>query len=187
MKLQETKTMSGLNEYLSQKRTALLERRAGIEAGKIAVHPIRTQARAENRSGIRRIRIRDFQIVSDSPPDFAGYDLGPGSPEILLGSLSSCLVYTWLIHAADQQLPVEDLEVEISGQMDARSGRPGFEDVPVYPHDISYRVKITSAADRAAVDAMDAEVRLLCPVLNLLSRATEIRGEIILTQPANAA
>ncbi|MFT3688343.1 OsmC family protein [Paenirhodobacter sp.] len=176
--------MPGLNEYLVQKRAALLKRREGIDAGEVGIHPIRTQARAESRSGIRRIRIRDFQIISDSPPSFAGYDLGPGSPEILLGSLSSCLVHTWLIHAADQQLPLEDLEVEVNGQMDARAGRPGFEDVPVHPHEISYRVKITSPADRAAVAAVEQAVLRFCPVLNLLSRATEVRGEVVLTHPA---
>ena len=33
--------------------------------------------KAEGRSGVRRIRIRDFQIISDSGPDFAGYNSGP--------------------------------------------------------------------------------------------------------------
>ena len=38
--------------------------------------------RAMGRSGIREIRIRDFQIISDSKPDLAGYDLGPGADDL---------------------------------------------------------------------------------------------------------
>lgn len=177
--------MSDLQNYLVRKRASLLARRAGIERGEITIHPITTHARAEGLSGIRRIRIRDFQIVSDSPASFAGYDLGPGSPEILLGSLSSCLVHTWLIHAADQQVPLDALEVKVTGQLDARAGRPGFEQVPVYPHDITYRVDVTSPADRGAIDAVDQAVQRLCPVLNLLIRATDVRGVVkLIPSPA---
>lgn len=43
-------------------------------------HKLRARTKAEERSGVRRIRIRHHQILSDSPPDFAGYDLGPASP-----------------------------------------------------------------------------------------------------------
>lgn len=179
--------MSDLKEYLKQKREALLRRRRGIEAGAIAVNPLSARATAEARSGIRRIRIRDFQIVSDSPSSFAGYDLGPGSPEILLGSLASCLVHTYLIHAADQQVPLEHIEVEVTGQMDARTGRPGFEDVPVYPHDIAYRVQIATGAAQDRIDEVTQAVERLCPVLNLLRRATDVRGDVVLSQPANAA
>lgn len=85
--------MSDLKEYLAQKRDAVLRRRA--HARSEGAHPLRlqAQAQAEGRSGVRRIRIRGFQVISDSLPDFAGYDLGPSSPELLLGALSSCLTH----------------------------------------------------------------------------------------------
>ncbi|MDD2868415.1 OsmC family protein [Neomegalonema sp.] len=175
--------MSDLQDYLVQKREALLERRAAVAAGGLGVTPFTAQARAEGRSGVRRIRIRDHQIVSDSPPSFAGYDLGPGSPEILLGSLASCLTHTWLIHAADQRLPLESVEAEARGRLDARAGTPGFEDVPVHPHEISFTVRVLSSASPEAVAAVEAAVRKFCPILNLLGRAVEIRGELIHETP----
>ena len=51
-----------------------------------------SMAATEGHSGVRRIRIRDFRVISDSPPDFAGYSLGPPSPELLLGAISGCRV-----------------------------------------------------------------------------------------------
>ena len=74
--------MSTLREYLVQKREALLARRARARAAGAAPHTLTARVRAEGRSGVRRIRIRDFQTLSDSPPDFAGYNFGPGSPEL---------------------------------------------------------------------------------------------------------
>ena len=99
--------MSTLREYLSQKRAALLACREAAKANGQGSHKLQAKVTAEGRSGVRRIRIRDFQILSDSPPDFAGYNLGPGSPELQLGVLGSCLTHIFLIQAADRQVPLD--------------------------------------------------------------------------------
>src|SRR5215210_8840944 len=117
--------MSSLREYLVQKRDVLLARRAKAKTEGAGPHEITANVKAEGRSGVRRIRIRDFQILSDSPPDFAGYDFGPGSPELQLGVLGSCLTHIFLIQAADRQVPLDSLEVEVAADMDYRAGRPG--------------------------------------------------------------
>jgi len=170
--------MSTLNDYLIQKRDALQHVVARATAPGYQPHPISARVRAEGRSRVRRIRVRDFQIVSDSPPDFAGYDLGPSSPEIVLGGLGSCLTHTWLIQVAAHQLPLESLEVELSGQIDARAGKPGYEHVPVYPHNLSYTVHLRSPASAAAVDTVRAAVERTCPILNLLRHPQPIAGTI---------
>ena len=77
--------MSTLNEYLGQKRTALFARREKAEAGESSVSEFKAHVAAEGRSGIRHIQIRQHHIISDSKYDFAGYDLGPGSPELPVG------------------------------------------------------------------------------------------------------
>lgn len=81
--------MSDLLEYLAQKRGALVARTKSITSGSLAAQSLRASVTAEGRSGVRRIRIRDFQVLTDSPPDFAGYDLGPSSR---LSCSSACSV-----------------------------------------------------------------------------------------------
>ena len=90
--------MSTLREYLDQKREAILTRRAKAAAGDGPAGPLQLAANvtAEGRTGVRRIRIRDFQILADTPPDFAGFNFGPGSPELQLGVLG---------HLPDPHLP----------------------------------------------------------------------------------
>ena len=92
--------MSSLDEYLGGKRPAIAAHWSCIAAGDGVPMTLTAQVRAEGRSGIRRIRIRDFQVISDSDAHFAGYDLGPSSPELQLGVLGSCLTHTFLIQAA---------------------------------------------------------------------------------------
>ena len=172
--------MSNLREYLLQKRAALLEGRekAATEDGP---HRLLAKVTAEGRSGVRRIRIREHQILSDSDPHFAGYNFGPGSPELLLGALGSCLTHIFLIQAADRQVPLDLLEVEVRCQLEPRAGQEGFEHVPRYPHNIEYTVQLESPASADEIASLHAAVEAVCPVLNLLINPQEIKGSVALT------
>lgn len=172
--------MSTLNEYLSQKREAIEQRKLNPTT---TPHVLEAQVRAEGRSGVRRIRIRDFQVISDSGPDFAGYNLGPSSPELQLGVLGSCLTHVYLIRAAEQGVSLDSLEVEVSGQIDPRAGQPGYEDVPIYPHNITYTVHVASPAAEDAITALHQAVERTCPILNLLINPQQIRGRVVHTAP----
>jgi uncharacterized OsmC-like protein len=179
--------MSHLNDYLAEKRTAVLARNAAIEAGTAQPAQLKATVRAEGRSGVRRLRIRDHQIISDSPPDFAGYNLGPSSPELQLGVLGTCVTHIFLIQAAERQVPLESLEVEVTGIIDPRGGKPGHEQTPIWPHQIGYTVHIDSPASRADIDALFEAVERNCPILNLLRNPQTIWAEVKLTNSkANA-
>ena len=170
--------MSTLNEYLAEKRLALAARQERLAVGEAQPHTLRAAVSAEGRSGVRRIRIRDFQVISDSGPDFAGYNLGPSSPELQLGVLGSCLTHVFLIQAARLEVPLESLEVEVSGEMDPRAGRPGFEDVPVYPHNLRYTVRVVSPAAPDTIAELHEAVERACPILNLLVNPQQIAGVV---------
>ena len=186
--------MSHLNDYLAEKREAVLARNAAIEAGTAQPLQLKAHVRAEGRSGVRRLRIRDHQVISDSPPDFAGYNLGPSSPELQLGVLGTCVTHIFLIQAAQRQVPLQSLEVEVTGIIDPRGGRPGHESTPIWPHEIGYTVHIDSPASRADIDALFEAVERSCPILNLLRNPQAIKADVKLvnsqqqqTQQAEAA
>ncbi|MCS7464161.1 OsmC family protein [Paenibacillus doosanensis] len=176
--------MSTLNEYLLQKREASIARREKAQNDpNLQPNRFGAKVRAKGRSGVREIRIRDFQIISDSPADFAGYDLGPSSPELQLGVLGSCLTHITLIQAAERGVKLESLEVEVTGQQHPLAGRPGYEDIPIYPHNIEYKLTIVSPEPQETIDRLHEAVEKACPVLNLLANPQIITGEVILTAP----
>ncbi|MGU3406465.1 OsmC family protein [Methylobacterium brachiatum] len=168
--------MADIDAYLDEKRRALAARDARIRRGEVSPVPLTARATVEGGSGVRRIGIRRHAIVSDSAPDFAGFDLGPGSPELQLGVLGSCLAHTILIQAALQAIPITALEVAVTGTFDPRAGSDGFEDIPVHPQDLAYTVQIDSPADPAVIAALQVRVEKACPILNLLRQPQIVGG-----------
>lgn len=171
---------TGLRAYLAVKRSALLARREALRADPpSAPNRLRARAEAGQRTGVRRVRIRHHQIISDSPADFAGDDLGPASPEVQLGVLSSCLTHIFLIQAADLQVPLDSLEVEVEADQDPRAGEPGFEQVPIYPHNITYTVHVSSPAAPERIRELHESVERTCPIYNLLLNPQSIAGRVL--------
>lgn len=169
--------MSNLDGYLTAKREALIRRNAR-DPETLKTETIMARTVAEGRSGVRHIRIRDHNILSDSPPDFAGFNLGPASPEIFIGSLSSCLTHIFLIHAADRQISLKRLEVEVKADVDVRGGKPGYEDVPFYPFNIRYEVEIDSSNSKEEIEELSRVVEEKCPVLNLIRNPQQLNGSV---------
>ncbi|MGN3963085.1 OsmC family protein [Burkholderia gladioli] len=171
--------MSTLNDYLIQKREVWLTRReAARQDPALAPNRLKANVRALGRSGVREIRIRDFQVISDSPEDFAGYNLGPASPELQLGVLGSCLTHITLIQAAERQLRIDAIEVEVTGEQHPLAQQPGFEQFPIFPHNIRYTLEIVSPEAPETIRALHEAVEAVCPIFNLLRQPQTIVGEL---------
>jgi uncharacterized OsmC-like protein len=171
--------MTTLNEYLVQKRAAwLAKREAGRKDANIAPIQLKANVRALGRSGIREIRIREFQMISDSPQDFAGYNLGPASPEIQLGVLGSCITHITLIQAAERELRIDSIDVEVTGEQHQFAQQPGFEHVPIFPHNIHYTLDIVSSETPETIRSLLDAVEAACPIFNLLKNPQTITSEL---------
>lgn len=171
--------IAGLQEYLRDKRIAVLALKEKVEAGERTSRRLRVETTAEGRSGVRRIRVDGHQIIMDSPAELAGNDLGPSSQGLLLGVLSSCITHITLIQASLLEVPLDGVKTEVTATQDPRAGTAGFEDVPIYPHDIEYTIRVDSSASDEVLGNLHAEVEKNCPIYNFLSRAHDIRGTLI--------
>lgn len=169
--------MSALSEFLEQKRSAWLSLQAR-PVEEVEPVPLAAHVAAEGRSGVRRLRIRDFQIVADSGANMAGHDLGPSSPESQLGVLASCLAHTFLIQAADREIVLDALDVTVTATMDARASLPGNEHLPRYPYDIRYVAVVESPADDETLADLQRQVETVCPILQLLRQPQTITGTV---------
>lgn len=177
--------MTTLRDYLVQKRKVMAEREASIEAGTAVPNPMSCVTTVEGRSGVRRIRVRDFQFITDSPTNFAGYDLAPTSPEYFLASLGSCVAHSVLMVAARLDLLLDHVEVRATGTLDPRGGYPGHEDIPVEPHDLAYSIGVRGDLTPDDADRLRKEVERTCPILRLVRRGNDIVGSIDLLPAAS--
>ncbi|MFD0589459.1 OsmC family protein [Paenibacillus sp. GCM10027627] len=176
--------MSKLNEYLQDKKEALDARNERFAEESVVVsQQLKAGVRVAGRSGVREIRIRDFQVISDSGPDFAGHQLGPGSPELQLGVLGSCLSHITLIQAASRGVPLDAVEAEVTGDFHPLGGKPGYEHIPVYLYNISYTLRIESSATAEQLAELHDAVEVACPILNLLQQPQQVSGTLVHVRP----
>ena len=160
-----------LKDYLRQKDAAM---RAAAHARPLPGEwreTVSATCVADDVTGVRKLRIRDWQMVSDSGPAFGGWGLGPSSPELLCGVISTCLTHTYEIGAAMLGIPVQRIEVRVTAENnDARFVGIETADPPV-PFNIEASVSL------AAPDASPADVEALhayaerCPLTNLIRTA----------------
>ncbi|MDR1887617.1 MAG: OsmC family protein [Prevotellaceae bacterium] len=191
----------GLREYLKYKRAALLWRqnrgggdsradnssdtaRAGRQR---AARPQldRLHVEVDPASGARRLHIRHFNLLHDNPAYLAGSDLGPSAHEHQLGVLTSCITHITEIQAASREIVLDSLSISIEGTLDPRAGRPGFEDVPPYLHNIRYTVHVRSPHTYEEIVALRDAVEAVCPIYNLILSEQKIEGRIVRDNPDN--
>ena len=191
----------GLREYLKYKRIAVLWRqdrskanqgKPGPEAPKTGQkadkqpEPDRLHVEVDPATGVRRLHIRYFNLIHDNPAYLAGNDLGPSSNEHQLGVITSCITHITEIQAATLNVVLDSLSVSVEGTLDLRAGRPGFEDVKPYLHDIHYTLHVRSPQPYKDIVALHDSVEAVCPIYNLVisgQGGSKIRGRIVRGNP----
>jgi uncharacterized OsmC-like protein len=168
--------MWNLPEYLERKRALVDAYRAQLGAQASAPTPLRASVSVAAGSGVRPARIRDHTVTSDSGAALGGYGLGPSAPELLLAALASCLAHSALVIAADRELRFDELEVEVTGQLDYRGTLGVGADAPVQPTGIAYTLRFAGAVSDEAIAAVQADLERLCPVLLALTTPLTVTG-----------
>ena len=172
--------MSGLRDYLGDKKTAVTAARERVAQSTPAPKRIEAKVRVEGRSGVRRVPVRGHQFLTDSGPELGGFDLGPSPVETLLSALGGCLVHTSISQAAVRIIPLDSLEITVSATSDPRAGHPAHPDIPVHPREIAYEVRITSP-ERQERTARLVEAEKVCHSTSLLVNPQSVTGSVVVT------
>ncbi len=192
----------GLRDYLKYKRIAYLwrqdqgkaeqskspskkqEDKPPVRAAKPQLDNLHVEV--DPVTGVRRLHIRYFNLIHDNPSNFGGSDLGPSSSEHQLGVITSCITHITEIQAAAQSVVLDSLSVSVEGTIDPRAGRPGFENVKPYLHDIHYVWHVRSPQPYSDLVALRDSVEAVCPIYNLVisgQGGRKIKGRIVRGNP----
>lgn len=167
--------MTGLREYLIDKAAAI----RGLAAAKPNAadwrESVSATCLADDRTGVRKLRIRDWQFIGDSGPGFGGFSLGPSSPELLCGVISTCLTHTYEIGACLMGIPLERIEVHVTAlNNDARFGGLETDDPPV-PFELTATVRLEAPdVERVRLDELHAYASANCPLTNLIRNGAPV-------------
>jgi uncharacterized OsmC-like protein len=125
--------------------------------------------------GVRtEIRVGRHSVVVDEPPALAGADAAPNPVEAALVGLLSCQVVTYRFWAVQLGIPLDDVEVDVEGDLDVRgffgldsAVRPGFGEVRV-------AVRLSGPAPAEDYRRLHETVDEHCPVLDLFRNSTPV-------------
>jgi uncharacterized OsmC-like protein len=165
----------GLRDYIRHKGEALRAAAIRRPRGEDWHETIEATVVADDRTGVRKLRIRDWQFIGDSGADFGGANLGPSSPELLCGVIGTCLAHTYLIGAATLGILVDGVAVRVTAENnDARFLGIETSD-PAVPFNLTAYVTIeageATTADVATLHRYAAE---RCPLSNLIRTANPV-------------
>jgi uncharacterized OsmC-like protein len=170
----------GLRHNLEQKASAMRAAADTRPHGEDWREHIEAICRADDASGVRKVDVGGWKLLSDSGPSFGGWGLGPSSPELLCAVVSTCLTHTYLIGAATLGIPVDTVEVRVSADNnDARFVGVETSDPPL-PFNLVATVYLDAAdATDEQRDALHEYARTRCPLTMLLRepQSIEIRVE----------
>lgn len=169
----------GLRDYLRQKAASMRAAATAQPSGDGWRQEVSATCVADDLTGVRKLRIRDWQMVSDSGPAFGGWSLGPSSPELLCGVLSTCLTHTYEIGAATLGVPLDRIEIRVSA-LNNDAGFLGLKSSdPVTPFTMRANIRAES------VDATSEQLAALhqfaaerCPLTQLVRTPNELTLEV---------
>ena len=171
--------MPGLPAYLRNKAEAMAAAAARYGSGDAARETIAAECSATDLTGVRRIRIRDFQLLSDSGPAFGGFGLGPSSPELLLGVLASCLTHMYLIGAANRGLSLDSVNVRLQAENNDAALLGLATSDPPLPFNIRAFVRVESNAPAADIAALHEYVEAACPLTKIIREPNPVTVSVL--------
>lgn len=119
-------------------------------------------------------RTRPFVLDADEPDVLLGRDHGPNATEAALYALSSCLSTTFAYYAAAQRVPLNELEIELEGEVDVRGFLGLAHDVRRGFREIHATFKVDADAPREKIEELCELAQKRSPVFDIVTNATPV-------------
>lgn len=124
---------------------------------------------------------KHWKFTVDIGTGEGGNDAGPGPGILERGALGSCLAIACSQQAAVMEVPVDNLEVEVETDKDAR-GMFGVDERPPGYEAVRYKIHIESPAPEEQIRNVIREVERFNPTLDNYRRALPVEGELHINQ-----
>lgn len=160
-----------MDKYTVLKPKVTCMARQASESDQTVSFAVTAESRTETHTVVEA---RDFTFSVDEPTDLGGTNAGPNPVEYLLGALAGCLNVVGHQVAAEMDIEMGTIEIDIEGDLDPRKfmgqaedPRPGYQTVAV-------SMTADTEADDDQLDAWLETVEERCPVSDNISNATPL-------------
>lgn len=123
--------------------------------------------------------VREHLVESDYAEAAGGSNRAPNPIELLLSAFAACIEAAFYEFAVHEGLTINSLRAEVEGTLDLR-GLFMIDDVQSGFSDLKYTLHIETPDDDKKVRELAEKVVAHCPVVDSLSKPTNITGEIFI-------
>jgi|SRR6056297_2750865 len=119
-----------------------------------------------------------FKITVDEPENMGGTNEGPNPVEYVLAALSGCLNVVGHLVANEMGITLDDMKIEISGELDPAKFMGKSEDVRAGYQKINVKIDVETDADEETLAEWLNVVEARCPVSDNISNETPLEIEV---------
>lgn len=136
---------------------------------------------------ITRSQVRQFHFTVDEPKQLGGTDTAPNPVEYVLAALGTCQEIVYKAYATVLDIPLDSVKVHVKGSLDLRGLFAIDENINAGFQEIIYETELVSSAEQSKLQTLINLVEKNCPVLDTLTRAIPVKGNVKINKVAAAA
>lgn len=128
------------------------------------------------------ISTREFSIEGDEPEQILGERSAPNAVELLLTALGSCLTVGYAANAAAMGIELEDLRLEMEGDVDLRGFLGISEDVRAGFDTVQCTVYLDADASTDELIDLRERVESTSPLMDNIANAVHLETDLVVDQ-----
>jgi len=125
-----------------------------------------------------------WELIADLPKTEGGDDRGPRPGALGRGALGSCLAMGIVLQAAEKDIPLDAVSVEVQGEGDARGYLGLDDDIPPGYTQIRVIVDVQSTAPEERVREIIRTAERYSPLGDVFRRANDVVVDVRVAQRA---
>jgi uncharacterized OsmC-like protein len=126
-----------------------------------------------------RIQTREFHLKGDEPEQILGERTAPNAVEHLLAALGSCLTVGYAANAAAMDIELNDLRIEMEGEVDLRGFLGISEDVRAGYNDVTCTTHIDADAPKEDIEALREHVEATSPLVDNITNEVPVETDLV--------
>lgn len=123
-------------------------------------------------------------LIADLPPSMGGENEGPSPSMLLRAALTSCTAIGVKMWAARRDVPVEQVEVSLETDVDARGQFGVCDDITPGFEAIRLSIRVSSSAPRETIEEIVETALRYSPLTDVFARPQRVETDLDITATA---
>lgn len=126
--------------------------------------------------------VRNYKVTIDQPRSAGGTDTGMTPTEAMLAALGSCQVIVATAFAKQHDIAIEDIWVEVEGDMDTDGYMKGKTGVRSGFEEVRFTMHVKSNASQTKLDKFQKFIETRCPITDTIKAGTRVVAEKVINE-----